>query len=321
MQIVLIDGTIRMKDVLSDIFDTIRLRGTLYFRTDFSPPWAISVPAYEETARFHLVIQGRLNVRLPSGASHDLNAGDLILIPRGREHVLADSKDTKPATLETVIQDSGYDGNGVFAIGQANPKASTQMVCGHLGFTKGADHPLLGALPESFILTPSDRARHPALDEALRLMTRQAYSDTLGSAATVARLAEVFFIEALSASIETTPELQQIMKAFTDRQIGKALQLLHANPHESWSVESLASETGMSRSRFAERFTNLVGTGPIAYLSEWRLQRALNQLTETTASVKEIAHATGYRSPAAFTRAFSHRFGTGPKDYRNQVTA
>lgn len=33
-----------MTDVLSDIFDTIRLKGTLYFRTDYSSPWAVTVP-------------------------------------------------------------------------------------------------------------------------------------------------------------------------------------------------------------------------------------------------------------------------------------
>jgi hypothetical protein len=48
-----------MFDLLSDIFETIRLRGTLYFRTDYSPPWAITVPAYAQAARFHFVIQGR----------------------------------------------------------------------------------------------------------------------------------------------------------------------------------------------------------------------------------------------------------------------
>lgn len=40
-----------MRDVLSDIFDTIRLRATLYFRADYSPPWAVTAPACEPTAR------------------------------------------------------------------------------------------------------------------------------------------------------------------------------------------------------------------------------------------------------------------------------
>jgi ethanolamine utilization protein EutQ (cupin superfamily) len=74
----------RMIDILSDIFETIRLRGGLYFRTDCSPPWAITVPAYVQAARFHLVIQGRCYVRLVSGRDVDLGPGDVLLIPRGQ---------------------------------------------------------------------------------------------------------------------------------------------------------------------------------------------------------------------------------------------
>ncbi|MEC9369374.1 MAG: cupin domain-containing protein, partial [Pseudomonadota bacterium] len=61
-----------MGDLLSDIFETIRLRGTFYFRTDYSPPWAVTVPEHRQAARFHLVIQGRCHVQLESGEDADL---------------------------------------------------------------------------------------------------------------------------------------------------------------------------------------------------------------------------------------------------------
>src|SRR5436190_18106360 len=70
-----------VSDVLSDILDTIHLAGTLYFRTDFSAPWAVQVPDFMEAARFHLVVQGRCNVSFASGRQVNLQAGDLILIP------------------------------------------------------------------------------------------------------------------------------------------------------------------------------------------------------------------------------------------------
>jgi AraC family transcriptional activator of mtrCDE len=137
-----------MSDILSDVFETIRLRGTLYFRTNYSPPWAITVPAYEQAARFHLVIQGRCHIGLASGRSIDLGPGDLALIPRGQQHVLADSGGRTPAPLEQVVEASGYDGKGTFAIGKGDPQATTQMVCGHLGFSQGADHPSSGRCPK-----------------------------------------------------------------------------------------------------------------------------------------------------------------------------
>jgi len=308
-----------MIDVLSDIFDVIRLRATLYFRTDYTAPWAITVPVYRQTVRFHLVVQGRCHVRLASGRGVDIGPGDLIVIPRGQEHVLSDEPGRTPVPLESVLRDSGYDGSGVFVLGARNPAASTQMVCGHFGFTEGADHPLLRALPELIVMTPADRARAPILDETLRLVVRRVFTEGLGASATITRLSEVFFIEAVRASVEQCPELRRVISAMTDPQIGKALELMLKDTAAEWTVESLALAVGMSRSRFAERFAELMQDGPMGYLADWRLQRALALISETPLNVQEIAGRVGYRSAAGFTRAFAQKFGAPPTDFR-QVT-
>ncbi len=303
-----------MQDILSDIFDTIRLRGTLYFRTDYAPPWAVTVPANDETARFHLIVQGRCHVALTDGPSADLGPGDLVLITRGREHTLSDEAGRQPAPLEEIVRITGYDGKGVFAVGTAAPGAATQMVCGHLSFTRGADHPLLRALPPLMVLRPADRTRHPLLDETLRLVARRAFTDTLGAAASISRLSEVFFIEAVRVAIGESPELAGVITAMTDTQIGKVLGRIHEAPAELWTVETLAQVAGMSRSRFAERFTGLLGIAPMAYVVEWRLQKALARLSESDANVKSVAAEVGYKSAAAFTRAFASRFGMTPSE-------
>lgn len=306
-----------MDDVLSDIFDTIRLRATLYFRTDFSAPWAIAVPACRQAARFHLVVQGRCHATLASGRTADLGPGDLIVIFRGQEHTLADSPGRTPAPLERVIEDSGYDGGGVFVVGSGDPCASTQMVCGHFDFTDGADHPLLRALPEAVVMTPADRARHPVLDETLRLVVRRVFTEGLGAGAAISRLCEVFFIETVRASIEQSPALARIIGAMTDPQIGRALELMHKDAGRPWTVESLALAVGMSRSRFADRFKELMGDGPMGYLADWRLQRALVFLGQSRVNVQEVAARVGYQSAAAFTRAFAQKFGAPPSDFRH----
>lgn len=305
-------------DVLDDILNTLDLKGALYFRTAFSPPWAVEVPDLEQAARFHLLVQGRLHVRFPSGAAVDLLPGDLVLIPRGLRHVLSDQPGRTAAALETVIADAGYAGEGVFAVGAGDPKASTQMICGHFTFRDGADHPLLRALPEFLVIGAADRAREMWMDEVLRLLTRRMFSENAGSAATITRLSEVFFIEMLRLGVGQSEPMQAILSALTDRQIGKALQLMHHRADEAWTVESLAAEAGMSRSSFAERFSDLMGMGPMRYLSEWRLQKALSMISDTRCSVQQAAAETGYRSAAAFTRAFSARFGFAPRDLKRK---
>lgn len=309
-----------MSDILSDIFETIRLRATLYFKTNYSPPWAVTVPQYKEAARFHLVIQGLCHVELASGKQTTIGPGDLILIPRGQQHTLADLQGRAPAPLEQVIQQSGFkdDGSGTatFTVGSGDPNAATQMVCGHFSFAKGADHPLLRALPDIIVMTPADRARHPILDETLRLVIRRVFAHNLGATAAISRLSEVFFIETIRASIEQSPELARILEAMTDKQISRSLELIHQNTNQAWTVESLATEVGMSRSRFAERFSKLLGDGPMGYLTEWRLQQARSMLSEPNTNIQQVANHVGYQSAAAFTRAFAQKFGAPPSEYR-----
>ncbi|RME68875.1 MAG: AraC family transcriptional regulator [Alphaproteobacteria bacterium] len=306
-------------DILNDILDTLDLKGALYFRTDFSPPWAVAVPAFAQAARFHLVVQGTCHVTFASGASAMLGPGDMVLIPGGRPHVIADSPGRVAPPLENVLRDAGYDGEGVLVLGGGDAAAATQMVCGHFSFRSRADHPLLRALPDFLVTTAAKRARNPWLDEILRLVVRQVYAGALGSAAAVTRLSEIVFIELLRAGMGDCPPLERLLQAFTDRHVGQALALIHGRPAESWTVETLATAVGMSRSRFAERFKDLMAMGPMAYLAEWRLQKALALLDDSRCSVQQVASRTGYRSPAAFTRAFATKFGMPPTQYRRAL--
>ena len=307
-------------DILDDIFNTLNLKGALYFRTDFSPPWGVTVPQYANAARFHLVIQGSCYVRISSSHEVELSAGDLILIPRGAIHILADSVCQSAPPLETVLTDAGYTGEGVLAVGSGNVNATTQLVCGHFSFRNDADHPILQALPDYLVTSLALRAQNPLLDEVLRMISRRVFADQLGSAASVTRLSEIVFIELVRSGIGKQSALASILEAFRDPKISLSLKLIHAEHSQPWTVESLASKVAMSRSRFANRFRELMGIGPMSYLSDWRLQKALALLDSSHMSVQQIADHSGYRSPSAFTRAFSGKFGSSPSDYRRQIS-
>ena len=308
-------------DLLDDIFDTLGLKGALYFRTNFSSPWSVEVPDYENAARFHLVVKGTCTISLPSAASVVLGPGDLILIPGGRSHILSDQLTATAPTLETVLQDAGYDGRGVLIVGDDTNNAATEMVCGHLNFRRDATHPLLNMLPECIITTAADRAQAPLLDDLLRLIARSIFSETLGSTASVTRMSEIVFIELLRSGLSKGGGLDTLLQAFRDDQIGKALELMHSTPNENWSVAQLAKEVGMSRSRFSDRFSTMIGLGPMAYLADWRMQKSLPLLEDAKRSVQEVAQLIGYKSAAAFTRAFSEKFGRSPSDYRRMATS
>lgn len=301
-------------DVLSDVVDTLELQGTLYFRTVWSPPFGVQVPDHAGAARFHLVVRGRCCVGMADGSWISLEPGDMVLIPRGAAHVLADQPDSEVTSLAQVAEHNHYD--GVLSIGEpVEGCAATEMICGHFSFASGADHPLLRALPDQLLVSTQLRSKFVLLDGLMQLIPRAMFAEQAGVEAAVIRLSEALFVEAVRACASRDQELHCILTAMTDPRIGKALQLMHRDPARSWTVESLGQEVAMSRSRFAAEFQQRLGKSPMAYLTDWRLQKA-RRLLKRRANVQQVAYDVGYRSAAAFTRAFTQHFGHSPTTVR-----
>jgi transcriptional regulator GlxA family with amidase domain len=101
-----------------------------------------------------------------------------------------------------------------------------------------------------------------------------------------------------------------------DRHVGAALRLMHGRPAETWTIDALAREVGLSRSVFAERFATLMGAPPMHYLSAWRLQLAARLLERPGTSIAQAAAEVGYESEAAFNRAFKKQVGAPPGVWR-----
>lgn len=80
----------------------------------------------------------------------------------------------------------------------------------------------------------------------------------------------------------------------------------------------LAREQAMSRSAFAARFTELVGEPVMQYVARWRMQVAAGSLRDEGATVGELAARLGYRSEAAFARAFKRVTGEPPGAVRRR---
>jgi AraC-like DNA-binding protein len=117
--------------------------------------------------------------------------------------------------------------------------------------------------------------------------------------------------------LETLPaDRTNWLAGLRDQYVGRALMALHENPARDWTLEALAQEAALSRSAFAERFTEFVGHPPMQYLTNWRMQLATNYLRNGTESVAAIANRVGYESEAAFSRAFKKVVGLPPSEWR-----
>jgi AraC-like DNA-binding protein len=106
-----------------------------------------------------------------------------------------------------------------------------------------------------------------------------------------------------------------VLGGLSDPQLARALADMHADISRSWTVAELAERVGMSRSVFARRFSEAVGTGPVEYLLRWRMALAKDALLHGGSTLDEIAAQVGYQSASAFSTAFRKRVGCPPSDY------
>ena len=301
-------------DLISDICRTLRLTGDVYFRTLFQGPFAVRVPANRRDIRFHQVLQGRCAVRLPHAETAAmLEEGDIAIIPNGAAQDLIFDCDTPPVGLDAAMAAGSFT-NGVLSVGEAGPV--TRLLCGFCAFHDGLDHPVLSALPPLMTVRQSDLGAEPWSVAALRLTAMEADLNAQGGREILTRLLEIVFLQALRR--QAVLEGSGFLAALSDASLRRGIAAIHDRPEEDWTLTTLATESGMSRARFADRFTAAVGMAPIAYLRQWRLLRARELLQSTDLDMAEVAERCGYRSVPSFSAVFKRTVGIGPGTYRRQ---
>ncbi len=87
----------------------------------------------------------------------------------------------------------------------------------------------------------------------------------------------------------------------------------------SWTVASLAATAGISRTRLARRFTEIVGEPPLTFLTHWRLALAADLMLEPGSSLTSVARKVGYSSPFALSAAFIRVRGLSPSEHRESA--
>lgn len=304
-------------DVLSDILSAVKLQGMLYFTTEFTPPWGLRVPAHERVVRFHLVTRGGLWVAAARGqAAARLDGGDLVLVPHGAEHTLADAPGTPCVEVDRVVQESGFTGRGALVYGGPDTGNPTRMVCGHFALGGDVGHPFLDRLPPLIVIRRDDYEEHSRLEGVLRFIAHEAAAGQPGSDAVIQRLSEVLFIQSLRLWAARSSHDAGLLAALADPQLARSLALIHERPHDALSLDGLAAHAGLSRTVFADRFRRVVGMPPMQYLSFWRIQRARRLLAETDLTLSAIAERVGYESAPSLHRTFTRWVGETPGSYR-----
>jgi AraC-like DNA-binding protein len=298
-------------DPLGEVLHFLRMDGAFYCRSELSAPWGMTLHPMPGYLWFHVVITGGLLLEVDEGHPRWLRPGDVALVPHGNGHVLRSEPGVPAPGIMELELEHPSDRYEVLHHGEGG--APTTLICGAVRL----DHPLarnlVGILPQTICIEASGGSRTTWMRGVFKLMAAEAGAFQPGGEAVVTRLADVLVIQAIRAWIETAPAARTgWLGALQDQQIGRALALIHRHPARAWTVASLARELALSRSAFAARFTELVDEPAMRYLTRWRMQIAQHALETEGATVAELAGRLGYRSEAAFARAFKRVIGVPP---------
>jgi AraC-like DNA-binding protein len=321
-------------DTLSNVLKSVRLEGALFLDAEFTAPWCMrgrygmtsikqQLAGAEHVVMFHFLIEGSCLVRLADGGKEiEVSAGDLVLFPQDDRHLMGSALNLAPLEADFLIDAAGAiaEDPDFVRIRHGGGGAATRFVCGYLACSRSLCRPLFEALPRVLRIPMGDGPAADLLRELLRVGVRESKASRPGTQSTLAKLAELVFVEALRRYVEDMPPGGQgWLAAMRDVTIGRALTLLHEAPMRPWTVESLAHEVALSRSLFAQRFSALVGESPMQYLMRWRLALAARALRASSDPIARVAERCGYETEAAFSRAFKREFGLPPSTWRKTV--
>jgi AraC-like DNA-binding protein len=298
-------------DPLGEALHFLRMNGAFYCRSELTAPWGMTMMAMPGYVWFHVVTSGRVWLEAGDADATVLAPGDLGLVPHGEGHVLRSEPGVPAPGVLELDREEISDRYEILRHGGGG--TPTTLICGAVRFDHPAARNLVEILPPILQIEAASSPQVEWMQSTLRLMAAEARQLRPGGEAVITRLGDILVIQAIRSWIETDPAAQTgWLGALQDRQIGRALSLIHRDPARDWTVASLADELAMSRSAFAARFTELVGEPAMQYVTRWRMQVAVNSLKEEGATVAELANRLGYRSEAAFARAFKRVIGMPP---------
>jgi len=308
-------------DLASELLLGMRLVGVQYSRIEIAPPFGLGFGQAPGRAQFHFVARGPVFLRSPGNVLHRLDTGDAALLPQGGVHALLSAPDVPCQDIRD-MQSTNLCATVCGIASSADrdvPVEHALIFSGCMDFDMGGMQLLVRSMPE-VMLVSTLLERNPELRPMLEAMERESQSKRAGYAGILARLADVVSAFIVRGWVECgCGDASGWVQALRDPRLSQVILALHREPGKDWTMEELASVMGASRSVFAQRFLAVTGTTPARYLTELRMQLAVQWIGQGRDSIETVAYRLGYGSLAAFSRAFKRIVGKSPATVRHDM--
>jgi len=303
-------------DPFAEAFHSLRMTGLFYCRSELTAPWGLWMPPMPGSLWFHAVTAGRCTLAVDGTASITLAPGAFTLITQGTGHFLRTEKSAETPNVLDIPHEMVSERYALLRHGGGGEACT--LICGVVRLDHHVAQDLLRVLPPVIHADAFSESQTEWMASALKLMAFEAREISTGGETVITRLADILVIQAIRSWLARDPAATTgWLGALQDRQVGRALALIHRQPEHAWTVASLAQNTGMSRSAFAMRFRALVGQSPLQYLTAVRLRIADQLLNaDKRLTVGELAGKLGYQSEAAFHRVYKRKRGVSPGEAR-----
>lgn len=180
--------------------------------------------------------------------------------------------------------------------------ACEALVCAK-AFLEGPVAPLLLGEFAQALVVPLEGA-DASLTHVIHLMCAELSAPRCGHPALLDRAGGILFIGLLRHLVAHPRTQSGLFNGLADPRIASTLVAMHATPQGDWTLDTLASQAGMSRTSFATSFRNTMNSPPGQYLSKLRLSIA-QRAVDSGHGLKRAAKDAGYGDVSALSRALS----------------
>lgn len=312
-------------DVLSEVLAICRAERAVTARFELHAPWGLQSDGVGGGAVIRTARGAPWWVQVAGGVPLRVEPGDLVMLPLGAPHRMASAPDgpTVPFASLLTQRTPGARDEAPLALRHGGEGPASEMSSALLWFSAYCRHSVLRILPPLIHMRASAGSTAGRLAGTMEALVTETLDQRPGWRLSASRMGELLLVNMLREHLTQGGGVAEAgwWRGLADPAVARAIAAMHREPARAWTVQTLAREAAMSRSRFSDRFKVLVGDTPMGYLAAHRMALAAERLEAGHLPLARIAQEAGYESDKVFARAFRRWAGLSPTAYAKREVA